>query len=724
MSFIAVKANTGEVKWLNANFSLLHQSFSPSDDILVILPLRFVDSLMKKIDAKSKTTLRPGGGNMRPGSAPSTPTTMRRGTATSGAPPAAGAAAGSESLQVWVTKWNIKNQKVAGKGKCYITLKKNYMFFGNEKSVKGIVGLDLYDVEKVNNTQLDITPSGEGWSLAKGAARNHICLQFENSTVCDKWYDEVSKVTCKGTQQKQFGVPLWYFEARDEKLPQVFMDCVRYLYKYLNTPEIFRQGGDSDDVKFMRSEYNQGLVPSMEKITDPHSVAALLKGWLSELPQPLLTYAFFSEFMTAMKLSETQRIQSMSNSIAKIPPINQRVLWICTQLWKLVHDQNASNFMHAGNLSVIFAPKVIHPKNSINLTYQTQPIFNQITEILILQGDKIFNTGMHSVPPEWSYILDPNRAVLTSPVRVLKASTQQQQQQANLAPVTNNNAQSVSPRNSGAPPSLNGMPTAPSGISNIPAAPTGISNIPAAPSNVPAAPTGIQNPPSLIGIPPPNSSAVPPPLNIPPPGPSGSPPQVSPNVSTLPPPLNIPPPGPSGSPPQVSPNVSTLPPPLNIPPPGPSGSPPQVSPNVSTLPPPPAVGNLPPPPGAGNLPPPANIRSNIPPPIKNTPASAPLPRSSGTALKRNSVAIPQSTVAPPPASLEQPSAPLPSTGDRRSLRGLSPRSSTISSPSSNSITVLQNENEQLKQEIKRLKEELAEKKCSNCKVLCINIECR
>ncbi len=30
--------------------------------------------------------------------------------------------------------------------------------------------------------------------------------------------------------------------------------------------DLFRRGGDSDDVKFLRSEYNYGAVPSLEKV--------------------------------------------------------------------------------------------------------------------------------------------------------------------------------------------------------------------------------------------------------------------------------------------------------------------------------------------------------------------------------------------------------------------------------------------------------------------------
>jgi hypothetical protein len=45
--------------------------------------------------------------------------------------------------------------------------------------------------------------------------------------------------------------------------------------------------------------------------SDPHTVAGLFKMWLSELSQPLLTYAMYSEFMTAMKLDDAQRVPFM-----------------------------------------------------------------------------------------------------------------------------------------------------------------------------------------------------------------------------------------------------------------------------------------------------------------------------------------------------------------------------------------------------------------------------
>ncbi len=417
-------ARTGgkqDVKFLNANFSLERQGFT-KEDVLAVVPIKHVWQILSQKGASAagrRPTLARGSGA---GAAGSPSTSLRKGVLPGGAGGGAGAGTGAagggeeaSSLSAWVQRWTVSAQKTSSKEKTHVTLRKMFLFHSKSDKgpPKGVLPVDLYNVERAGPTQLDLLATGDGWQLAKGVVRPQVCLVFDNSAAADKWFDELTKRTGRGASVRQFGVPLWFFEARGEVMPQVFLDCVRYIYgRCLQTKELFRQGGDTDDVKFLRAEYNAGVVPALDKITDPHTIAGLLKTWLSELPEPLLTYDLFSEFMTAMKLSPEQQIKSLQNSIAKIPKINQRVLWILCQLLKLVHDQGAVNFMHSGNLSVIFAPKMIHPKADINITYKTQPVFNQIAEMLIVQNDAIFSTALHSTPPEWSVILDPNRAPL------------------------------------------------------------------------------------------------------------------------------------------------------------------------------------------------------------------------------------------------------------------------------------------------------------------------
>jgi hypothetical protein len=466
-----------------------------------------------------------------------------------------------------VTKWTVKSGKISAKNKMFLSFRKMFLFYSsNEKSApKGVFGVDLYSVERVSTTQVDLLPTSNAWSFSKGFVRTQVCLSFDNAGMADRWMDELSKKTEVGIVRKQFGIPLSYFEARGEVMPQVFLDCVRYIYNNcLQKPELFRQGGDGDDVKWLRSEYNYGNVPSLEKITDGHTVAALLKTWLTELPQPLLTYALFSEIMTAMKLSGQQQLQMIQKSIAKIPKINQRVLWITTQLLKLVHDQSAVNGMISANLSVIFAQKIVAPKNVANITYKTQPLFAQVTDLLILHGDVIFTTALHSTPPEWSYILDPNRGAVVR----------------KLGEINGPLVSSIEQLPPGSLPASAAVPVAAA----------------AAPASVP--------PPADIPAPPPSLAVAGSPAGVP----AGIPPPpaaVSPGIS----PRGVPPPPPSAVSPRGSPR-GPVPVPVPVP---------------ANLPPPPSVGSLPPPPLTSSLPGPvAGLGSPAPaPPPASLTHSAP-----------------------------------------------------------------------------------------------------
>lgn len=115
-------------------------------------------------------------------------------------------------------------------------------------AAKAHVPLELYQVERVAPTQLDLVPTGRGWHVAQ--PRRQLCLQLESAAAAERWLELLARRTWHGCRVRQFGVPLWYFEARGDALPLVFMDCVRALYNHaLSTPELFRQGGDADDVK-------------------------------------------------------------------------------------------------------------------------------------------------------------------------------------------------------------------------------------------------------------------------------------------------------------------------------------------------------------------------------------------------------------------------------------------------------------------------------------------
>lgn len=50
-------------------------------------------------------------------------------------------------------------------------------------------------------------------------------------------------------------------------------------------------------VEYYHDRYDQGRPPDLEKEKSVHTVAALLKLWLRQLPEPVIPFTFFDDFM-------------------------------------------------------------------------------------------------------------------------------------------------------------------------------------------------------------------------------------------------------------------------------------------------------------------------------------------------------------------------------------------------------------------------------------------
>ena len=97
---------------------------------------------------------------------------------------------------------------------------------------------------------------------------------------------------------------------------------------------------------------------------DPNTVAELLKQFLRELPEPLMTWQNFPLIMSAIKSAknEEEKIVGLRNIVENLPKENK---FVCQHLMKCLREVCANETktkMNAKNLSLVFAPNVI--KNS------------------------------------------------------------------------------------------------------------------------------------------------------------------------------------------------------------------------------------------------------------------------------------------------------------------------------------------------------------------------
>ncbi|XP_023806754.1 rho GTPase-activating protein 6 isoform X2 [Oryzias latipes] len=161
------------------------------------------------------------------------------------------------------------------------------------------------------------------------------------------------------------------------QVPRVVDLCCQHLEKYgLQTVGIFRVGSSKKRVRQLREEFDQGWEVIMDEEHSVHDVAALLKEFLRDLPDPLLTRELYTAFINTILLDDSDQQSAIQLLIFMLPPCNsdtlQRLLCLLSTVCTHADDSLDSdgkeipgNKMTSLNLATIFGPNLLHKqKNS------------------------------------------------------------------------------------------------------------------------------------------------------------------------------------------------------------------------------------------------------------------------------------------------------------------------------------------------------------------------
>ncbi|KAG9270989.1 rho GTPase-activating protein 6-like isoform X1 [Astyanax mexicanus] len=170
-------------------------------------------------------------------------------------------------------------------------------------------------------------------------------------------------------------------KKRDKKLslnpiyrqvPRVLELCCQHLEKYgLHTVGIFRVGSSKKRVRQLREEFDQGVEVAFGSEHSVHDVAGLLKEFLRDMPDPLLTRELYTAFIKCASLDTTEQITVLQLLICLLPACNsdtlQRLLHFLSTVANHAEDtcnnqreKVAGNKMTTLNLATIFGPNVLH----------------------------------------------------------------------------------------------------------------------------------------------------------------------------------------------------------------------------------------------------------------------------------------------------------------------------------------------------------------------------
>jgi Rho GTPase-activating protein 1 len=196
--------------------------------------------------------------------------------------------------------------------------------------------------------------------------------------------------------KKQFGVPLESVAMDEDHIPRVLSTCVHLLEKKgLEVVGIFRRTPATATIKTWKEQFNQGHEVDLDSHGDPHLAAVLIKLFLRELPEPLLTFALYKPILELKNVPQGERISAVRAMVHRLPPINLAVLqYLITFLTKVAKHEEV-NKMSSSNISIVIGPNLVWSSSAVtNLTALTE--INSFTLLLINNCSEIFQITQNS----------------------------------------------------------------------------------------------------------------------------------------------------------------------------------------------------------------------------------------------------------------------------------------------------------------------------------------
>ncbi|KAG9337882.1 hypothetical protein JZ751_027534 [Albula glossodonta] len=235
--------------------------------------------------------------------------------------------------------------------------------------------------------------------MEEAANRMEICRSFD-LTVLKAWVEKPS-----------FGKPLEeHLTVSGREIAFPIEACVTMLLECgMQEEGLFRVAPSASKLKKLKASLDCGVLDVQEYSADPHAIAGALKSYLRELPEPLMTFDLYDEWIQASNIQDQdKRLQALLAACEKLPPDNiNNFRYLIKFLAKLTEFQDA-NKMTPGNIAIVLGPNLLWAQTEGNITEMMTTVSLQIVGIIepIIQhadwffpGDIEFNlTGNYGSP--------------------------------------------------------------------------------------------------------------------------------------------------------------------------------------------------------------------------------------------------------------------------------------------------------------------------------------
>ncbi|KRZ75875.1 Rho GTPase-activating protein 8, partial [Trichinella papuae] len=176
----------------------------------------------------------------------------------------------------------------------------------------------------------------------------------------------------------------------ESTLPPVVRDTVTFLRQHgMLTPGLFRRSVSVKELRTWQDKINRGISVTYLYPDHVHLSAVLLKTFLRELSEPVMTHHLYGDIMQLQSFPPNERTQKIRDLLKQLPKENYTLLKYLIEFLNEVCDRSSANLMNASNLAIVFGPNLAWSADqqvSMGNMYQ----LTQFTYRLIANSSEIF----------------------------------------------------------------------------------------------------------------------------------------------------------------------------------------------------------------------------------------------------------------------------------------------------------------------------------------------
>ncbi|XP_028982971.1 rho GTPase-activating protein 22 isoform X1 [Betta splendens] len=149
-------------------------------------------------------------------------------------------------------------------------------------------------------------------------------------------------------------------------VPVLVEQCVCFIRDHgMEEEGLFRAPGQTNHVRELQGAFDRGEKPMIDSTTDVHTVASLLKLYIRELPEPIIPFSKYTQFLSCAQLLTKDKemgIIELSKQVKCLPQVNHNLLKYICRFLDEVQSHSGENKMSVQNLATVFGPNILRPR--------------------------------------------------------------------------------------------------------------------------------------------------------------------------------------------------------------------------------------------------------------------------------------------------------------------------------------------------------------------------